>query len=94
MKFPVQRKNWRCSDRQAYNVVISDRIFVDNGIRAFVSFVRHYNGHLLNLLLKTKELDFSGCIQSFFLLYVPKMPEIRESKQEVKLEMLPPGIFN
>lgn len=63
--------------RQVYEAVARDRLFIDKGARSFVSYIRHYSAHRLAFLLKTEDLDLGACIRGFFLLSVPKMPELR-----------------
>ena len=81
----VEREN--AFKLKVYAFLRSDKAYLDDGISAFVSFIRHYNGHVLNLILRTKELDFSSCINGHFLFSVPKMPELRNSTQEIKVSL-------
>lgn len=54
-----------------------DRDIFEKGLRAFVSFVRFYTKHECNLLFRLKELDLCKLAQSFALLKLPKMPELK-----------------
>ena len=72
---------------RVYKFLSTDRIYLDKGILAFVSFVRHYNSHTLSLILRTKDIDFASCINGHFLFSIPKVPELNRSEQKIRLNI-------
>lgn len=58
----------------------SDRAFYQNGMRAFVSFVRSYKEHHAQMIFQLKQLDLGAVARSFGLLHFPKMPEFSKMK--------------
>lgn len=49
-------------------------------VKAFVSYVRSYQEHVLNFILNFKELDFDEIAKLFFLIKIPQMSELRNIK--------------
>jgi len=59
-----------------------DRRMVELGTRAFVSFVQAYSKHEQNVLIKTRDLDFGMLATGYVLFQMPRMPELREKKDD------------
>lgn len=57
----------------------TDRAIYEKAIRAYVSFVRAYSKHECNVIFNLNELDFGGLGNSFGLLHLPSMPELRKT---------------
>lgn len=55
----------------------TDRAVFDKSNRAFVSYIQSYSKHECNMLLKIKELDLGGVAESYGLLRMPRMPELK-----------------
>ena len=62
-----------------------DRDLYEKGVRAFVSFIQSYTKHMCKAIFILKELDMDGLVQSFGLLKVPKMPELKNRTIELEL---------
>ncbi|XP_034235584.1 ATP-dependent RNA helicase DDX55 [Thrips palmi] len=62
----------------ARNIQKLDRAILENGQRAFVSFVQAYKKHECNILLRVKDLDLASLATGFGLLRLPKMPELKD----------------
>lgn len=62
-----------------------DRDLYEKGTRAFVSFVQSYTKHMCKAIFILKELDLIGLAESFGLLKVPKMPELKNVSIEIDL---------
>jgi len=67
------------------NVVRDDRSLISSlmpfclqGAEAFVSFVKAYSKHEAAYIFRIKKLDFIGVAQSFGLLRLPRMPELKD----------------
>ncbi|POR31714.1 ATP-dependent rRNA helicase SPB4 [Tolypocladium paradoxum] len=58
-------------------LVKSDRALYDKAQKAFVSWVRSYNGHQATSIFRTSDLDWVDLAQAWGLLRMPKMPELR-----------------
>lgn len=56
-----------------------DRAHLENGQRAFVSFVQAYKKHECNILLRVKDLDLASLATGFGLLRLPRMPELKDA---------------
>jgi ATP-dependent RNA helicase DDX55/SPB4 len=46
-------------------------------MKAFVSFVRAYSKHEASYIFRLKSLDFVGVAESYGLLRLPRMPELK-----------------
>ncbi|XP_006460355.1 hypothetical protein AGABI2DRAFT_203365 [Agaricus bisporus var. bisporus H97] len=57
--------------------VLSDRVYNDQAMKAFVSFVRAYCKHEASYIFRIKDLDLVGVARSFGLLRLPRMPELQ-----------------
>ena len=65
-------------------------------MKAFVSFIRAYSKHEASYIFRLKSLDFVGIAESYGLLRLPRMPELkgvetsrwREADIEVRYIML------
>lgn len=59
------------------NLQKNDRDLMEKATRAFVSHIRAYSKHECSLLLRVKELPFGQVANSYGLLQLPKMPELK-----------------
>ena len=82
MEFPVLDSTLKIRKLAAH-----DRDLYEKGIRAFVSFIQSYTKHMCKAIFILKELDMEGLVQSFALLKVPKMPELKNRTIELKLSV-------
>ncbi|KAF9009066.1 DEAD-domain-containing protein [Cyathus striatus] len=62
--------------------LMTDRTLHDQGIKAFVSFIRAYSKHEASYIFRLKDLDLVGVAKSFGLLRLPRMPELKDIKQD------------
>ncbi|GAA6009456.1 hypothetical protein JCM11491_003563 [Sporobolomyces phaffii] len=63
--------------------VLTDRDLHDRGLKAFVSSIRSYSKHEASYLFRLQDLDLVGLAQSFGLLKMPKMPELKGKEKDV-----------
>ncbi|KAF8325254.1 P-loop containing nucleoside triphosphate hydrolase protein [Cantharellus anzutake] len=68
--------------REIQQIVAQDRALHDKSVRAFVSFVRAYSKHEATYIFQLKDLDLIGVAESFGLLKLPRMPELKERMQK------------
>ena len=61
-----------------------DRDVMEKGIKAFVSFVRAYKEHQCKFIFRLPDLDLPQLATSLGLLQLPRMPEMRKSKQRLE----------
>ncbi|KAI8921288.1 P-loop containing nucleoside triphosphate hydrolase protein [Powellomyces hirtus] len=61
---------------------LKDRDIYEKSTKAFVSWVRSYNEHQASSIFRFKEVDIGAVAQSFGLLKLPKMPELKTRKVE------------
>lgn len=47
-------------------------------MKAFVSFIRAYSKHEASYIFRLKSLDLSGVAESYGLLRLPRMPELKD----------------
>ena len=73
------------STAKIMKLAVHDRDLYEKGIRAFVSFIQSYTKHMCKAIFILKELDMDGLAQSFALLKIPKMPELKNRTIELKL---------
>lgn len=59
------------------NLVRADRALYDKAQRAFVSWVRSYGAHQANSIFRTSSLDWTDLGNSWGLLRMPRMPELK-----------------
>jgi len=52
------------------------------GAEAFVSFVKAYSKHEAAYIFRIKKLDLVGVAQSFGLLRLPRMPELKDVSRD------------
>lgn len=52
------------------------------GAEAFVSFVKAYSKHEAAYIFQIKKLDLIGVAQSFGLLRLPRMPELKDASRD------------
>ncbi|KAI9466286.1 DEAD-domain-containing protein [Lactarius psammicola] len=58
--------------------LLRDRALHDMAAKAFVSFIRAYSKHEASYIFRLKSLDLSGVAQSYGLLRLPRMPELKD----------------
>ncbi|KAK3273106.1 hypothetical protein CYMTET_18635, partial [Cymbomonas tetramitiformis] len=58
-----------------------DRDVMEKGARAFVSFIRGYKEHHCTFIFRFQDLELGSLANSFGLLRLPKMPEIKRARQ-------------
>ncbi|PNY26130.1 ATP-dependent rRNA helicase SPB4 [Tolypocladium capitatum] len=58
-------------------LVKTDRGLYDKAQKAFVSWVRSYNGHQATSIFRASDLDWADLAKAWGLLRMPKMPELR-----------------
>lgn len=61
-----------------------DRDVMEKGIKAFVSFVRAYKEHQCKFIFRLADLDLAQLATALGLLRLPKMPEMRKTKQRLE----------
>ena len=61
----------------------TDRLAMDHGIRAFVSFLRAYKEHQCTYIFQFSELEMGWLASSFGVLRLPKMKEIKKAARYV-----------
>ena len=66
---------------EAKKLVLSDRLFLENGTKAFISFVAHYAEHQLSYLFRLVELDWVSLTKLYCLLKIPKLKEFQKNKE-------------
>ncbi|GAA5853902.1 hypothetical protein JCM3766R1_006584 [Sporobolomyces carnicolor] len=64
--------------------ILTDRDLHDRGLKAFVSSIRSYSKHEASYLFRLQDLDLVGLAQSFGLLKMPKMPELKGKEKDVE----------
>lgn len=74
---PVIISNDQYFDR-VREILLSDRGIYTKGIRAFVSFLKSYKEHQLTAIFRLKDLDLKSCARGFFLLRLPRCPELKQ----------------
>ena len=52
------------------------------GAEAFVSFIKAYSKHEAAYIFRLKKLDLIGVAQSFGLLRLPRMPELKDMSRD------------
>jgi len=57
---------------------------MEKGIKAFVSFVRAYKEHQCKFIFRLADLDLAQLATALGLLKLPKMPEMRKTKQRLE----------
>ncbi|CEP63552.1 ATP-dependent RNA helicase SPB4 LALA0_S08e05204g [Lachancea lanzarotensis] len=66
--------------------VLEDRARFDNGVRAYVGFIRYYSKHTASSIFRLQTLDYIGLAKLYGLIRLPRMPEIT---QNLKNDMIP-----
>lgn len=61
-----------------HSLVLKDRAIYDAQVRAFVSYVKSYKEHHLKYIFPFKKLPLDRVMQGFYLLLLPKCPEIKD----------------
>ncbi|KAF2138984.1 uncharacterized protein K452DRAFT_275904 [Aplosporella prunicola CBS 121167] len=59
------------------DLVLKDRAVHDKAQRAFVSWVQSYSKHAASSIFRVKEIDWQAQAESWGLLRLPKMPELK-----------------
>ena len=59
-----------------------DREIYEKGLQAFVSFIQSYRKHECNLIFQLSELNICRLADSFGLIHLPKMPELKNIDME------------
>lgn len=59
-------------------MALADRAVFEQGVRAFVSYIRAYGQHECSLICRIRDLDMAGLAEAFGLLKLPRMPELKE----------------
>ncbi|KAH9079489.1 DEAD-domain-containing protein [Lactarius deliciosus] len=60
--------------------LLQDRALHDMAMKAFVSFIRAYSKHEASYIFRLKSLDLSGVAESYGLLRLPRMPELKDAE--------------
>lgn len=60
--------------------MLQDRARHDLGVRSFVSYIRFYSKHTASSIFRIQNLDIVQAAQSYFLIRLPSMPELRKSE--------------
>lgn len=55
-------------------------------MKAFVSYIRHYQEHHASYIFRLKDLDMSSLMEMFCLLKVPRVPELAKRKIDYRTE--------
>ncbi|KAI9354055.1 P-loop containing nucleoside triphosphate hydrolase protein [Zopfochytrium polystomum] len=63
-----------------------DRDLYDKSIRAFVSWVRHYQEHQASSIFRIKDVDLAQVASSMGVLRMPKMPELKSTGLNCKVD--------
>jgi hypothetical protein len=63
-------------------LIYSPVSFCLQGAEAFVSFVKAYSKHEAAYVFRIKKLDLIGVAQSFGLLRLPRMPELKDTPRD------------
>ncbi|KAI9446382.1 DEAD-domain-containing protein [Lactarius indigo] len=58
--------------------LLQDRALHDMAMKAFVSFIRAYSKHEASYIFRLRSLDLSGVAESYGLLRLPRMPELKD----------------
>ncbi|GAA6002142.1 hypothetical protein JCM10207_003095 [Rhodosporidiobolus poonsookiae] len=69
---------------ESRQAILKDRDLHDRGLKAFVSSIRSYTKHEASFLFRLQDLDLVGLAQSFALLKLPKMPELKAKEKDVQ----------
>ncbi|GAA5905258.1 ATP-dependent RNA helicase SPB4 [Sporobolomyces salmoneus] len=80
---PIEEEG-RTTLEEMRKAILTDRDLHDRGLKAFVSSIRSYSKHEASYLFRLQDLDLVGLAQSFGLLKMPKMPELKGKEKEVK----------
>ncbi|GAA6031681.1 hypothetical protein JCM8097_001931 [Rhodosporidiobolus ruineniae] len=64
--------------------MLTDRDLHERSLKAFVSSIRSYTKHEASFLFRLQDLDLIGLAQSFGLLKLPKMPELKGKEKDVE----------
>ncbi|KAJ3008641.1 UNVERIFIED_CONTAM: ATP-dependent RNA helicase ddx55 [Siphonaria sp. JEL0065] len=58
----------------------SDKDIFDKSIKAFTSYIRSYTEHQASSIFRIRSVDFASLAQSFGILRMPKVPELKTVK--------------
>ena len=56
-----------------------DRVVMDTGVKAFVSYIRAYKEHHCKYIFRLEDVALGPLASSFALLRLPKMPEVKKA---------------
>lgn len=62
----------------------TDRLAMEHGTRAFVSYLRAYKEHQCNYIFQFSELEMGWLASSFGALRLPKMKEVKKAARQLK----------
>ncbi|GAA6051993.1 hypothetical protein JCM3770_003001 [Rhodotorula araucariae] len=94
-KVPLQRFEYESPDgtsladeadalrAEMHKAIRKDRDLHDRGVKAFVSSIRSYSKHEASYLFRLPDLDLVGLAQSFALLRMPKVAELKGKEKEI-----------
>ncbi|CAD8165649.1 unnamed protein product [Paramecium octaurelia] len=72
-------------------IVTTDRDIIEKGKAAFISFIRSYKEHKLQILFQFNQLNIGKVAYSFFLLRIPRIKEILSKKIEFEQSQIDPN---
>ncbi|BGP38660.1 ATP-dependent rRNA helicase spb4 [Rhodotorula kratochvilovae] len=94
-KVPLQRLEYDSPDgtsladeadslrAEMHKAIRKDRDLHDRGVKAFVSSIRSYSKHEASYIFRLPDLDLVGVAQSFALLRMPKVAELKGKEKEI-----------
>lgn len=68
-------------------VVLRDRALCEKGMKAFVSHVRAHSKHQTSSIFRVQDLDWQSLADSFALVRMPRMPELRKDGATIKVDL-------
>mmetsp|Transcript_15338 Transcript_15338/g.24993 ORF Transcript_15338/g.24993 Transcript_15338/m.24993 type:complete len:594 (+) Transcript_15338:8-1789(+) len=76
----AERKRYANCLEKIRKEVFKDRDLLEKGTKAFIAFLRSYKEHKCPFIFKLSDLKMSAIAESFVLLRLPKVKELRETK--------------
>lgn len=70
------------------DLALKDRDILENGTRAFTSFVRAYKEHQCQYIFRFQKLSLGSMARSYGLVKLPKMPEVKNHPIPIDFEEL------
>ena len=74
---PIEETSRKAMREKLVSLTLSDRDIYDKGLQAFVSWVRAYKEHEAKFIFRLSNIDLGGLAQSFGIVKLPKMPELK-----------------